>query len=230
MSHALDELREGFLLLDGTQTYVKVLSPLMRSYFDASQAHPITVSTTNTPSLATQTNQQHQVDHFIEIQHAIRIFMQYAPKGGPYGQNLFDFPVGEFLRLSQFLNHEYNLYSIPSTLNNYKSRITVGFYTAAKPPHGEAAADSEKRVFMQNYMNATVVAHDGTHTTVRNRVALLLVAMKDAEGDYTYLSKLVGKTLLDLLGNDNPGFQVLARAGAFFTKPTRYPSANQYFN
>jgi hypothetical protein len=106
---------------------------MMRSYFDASQAPQISIPTANTPNLFTPSDQQHHVDHFIETQHAIRIFMQYAPKRCPCGDTLFDFPIGEFLRLSQFMSDGYNLCSNPSSLNSYKSRITGDFRPRQNP-------------------------------------------------------------------------------------------------
>lgn len=59
-------------------------------------------------------------------------------------------PVSQFLRLSEFLNHPYNLYRIPAHLNSYKRNIGIEEYDLVRLVRLTAEDDLRPSIFIEN--------------------------------------------------------------------------------
>jgi hypothetical protein len=177
----------------GDKTFASALNPLLRTYTNRDNAANIHVPN-GTPG-NWNTNQAKEADHFLEIQHVIGVIM--AQRNTTHAQ-LCQEPLGQWLKLSSFLAHPYNLYLIPKTCNTYKSHISFDLYKG-NIQSVEGDADQETRLaFIKGYLAAQI---DGDETTVADRICALCGAMKNAQGThYTGLTRMAGECLEIFLG------------------------------
>ena len=181
------------------------LNPILRTYFDPDVAKKVEFPlTTQGPNEINPG--ERQVDHFLEIQHVAQALLATP---GYSGRALCDLPVGEWLKLSRFLNTEYNLYSIPAACNNYKSRINIFKYRLRGSTEGDDDA------FMRVYLDAKVGVGP-TAPTVGNQIQILLKAMQNATGEYCSLTNKAGKALETILYEQD--MNKLLKSGAFQAK------------
>jgi len=211
----LEQLKNGTISLwdsDSQKSLPSALNPLLRTYYNENLGQPVKIYATLN-SLAPYNHNDLQVDHFLEIQHVIRLILLHPNINT---NEVCNVPIGDFLRLSRFLNHEYNLYSIPAAENNYKSRIGIELYVAKSSTFIEEEGDAEKRKFIQDYLRANLDENENHQlTTVENRIMTLLNAMKNATGDYRALCNIAGEVLLDFFLNGSQSLKDKIDAGAF---------------
>ncbi|KAF7368339.1 hypothetical protein MVEN_00155400 [Mycena venus] len=84
-----------------------------------------------------------EVDHFLEVQHAVALFYEWCSKNGCSDM---DVPIGAYMVLSGWINSPDNLYKISSTANqekklialkDYKTRAEIANYLQLKTEGGK---------------------------------------------------------------------------------------------
>ncbi|KAI9695570.1 MAG: hypothetical protein M1836_006410 [Candelina mexicana] len=206
----LDQLQQGAIPVWDPEFGKKLssaLNPLLRTYFNRYIAEPIHFPI-DTPGPNIIDHNDRHADHFLEIQHVIQAIIS-EPGGNP--SDVCDRPVGEWLRLSRFLNHKYNLYSIPAAYNLFKSHIDFELYRPGTGPVPPGQAD--QRAFMQAYLRAEVDGDD--LADVGGRIMVVLRAMQNATGMYRELCNVAGGILQIRLFEALPSLRERLEAGEF---------------
>ncbi|KAF5855104.1 hypothetical protein ETB97_010044 [Aspergillus alliaceus] len=140
----------------------RVLNRVIRAYYNSDLAQTLS------PARPTPTNS----DHFIEIQVVVRILMDES--------EIKHIPLGQLVRLSEYINSRKNLYRIEAKLNNEKSRIPLDWYP------------NDAEIF--DYYNSRL---PNTSYTVLDMVKQLLKEMMEDSTIFSPLSRRIGSKLYE---------------------------------
>lgn len=170
---------------EGQKPLAAALNPLLRTYFNPRLG--VAVDIYHHAPLMNKVRSILQVDHFLEIQHVVRLINLHEQRTGGR-EHTCDLSVGNFLRLSQFLNHEYT--SITSQPRRTDTNLLSG-------------------------SSCTYQGRDSHLNTVRTGIHELTAAMRDATGEYAELSKVAGRLLHDYFSPAVPTLRGIVNVGGY---------------